>query len=98
MEFCYAMSLGTFSYEHLRDPQLWISFPHREFYFYSEFYSYYKFYFCDSRKYFLGIAENAMQRNVYRLEIYVCLKAWCTINAFIANTKVVTMDYIKYLL
>jgi len=61
-EFCHAMSLGTFSYE--RDLQLWISFPHREFYFYSEFYFYYKFYFCDSRKYFLEIVENAMQYNV----------------------------------
>lgn len=100
-EFCHAMNLATFSYGRLRDPRLWISFPHREFYSYSEFYFYYKFYFCDSQKYFLGIVENATRFVcthdkvcIYRLEI--CLKAWCTINAFIANAKAVIMNYIYY--
>jgi len=54
----FAMGLATFSCGALlRDPQLRISFPHRQFYFCREFYFYYKFYSCGSWKYFLGIAK-----------------------------------------
>jgi len=54
----FATALATFSCgAPLRDPQLRISFPHRQFYFCREFYFYYKFYSPSSRKYFLGIAK-----------------------------------------
>jgi len=54
------------------------------------------FIFVTHENIFLELSRTRCNANVYRLEIYVCLKAWCTINAFIANTKAVTMDYIHY--
>lgn len=58
------------------------------------------FIFAGSRKYFLEIVENATQcvrtRRGVSYMLKICLKARCTINAFITNTKAVIMDYIHY--